>query len=211
MLKLLRRAIAACGCMSALAMPVQAESLSYRYVQLDYGWVDVESGTLVTDREARRLRISGSLPITDKTFVVISGANADSDGASASKVVGTTDTCAADVESSARSLRVGGGLRWPLRTDTDIVLELALMDAEIECGGQSRDDSGGAGSLYLRHEVEPGVEMLAGAERREVFGEKIDGISLAIFSRAPSGWSMGLGYQRDDNVRSVALILRANL
>lgn len=185
-----------------------AESFSYRYLQLDYGWIDAETDESTTDNEARRLSLGGVVPIDDTFYVVAKIANTTAGEGGTAKVLESGYVCPTNVDSSARHLRISAGARWSLRTDTDVGMELGLMDAELECGDRSQDDTGLAVGFRLHHQLEPGVELQFGLDRHELFDEATDSQSLAIFSSAASGWGLGLGYQRNEDARAISLMLR---
>ncbi len=133
--------VGGCMCGSALA----DDHLSYTFLEVSYQYADLDD----LDVDGNGYAVEGSVGIGDHFFVAASYSDLDFDRG-------------VDTESYA----IGVGVHFPLSDATDVVIDLAYLDAEASVSGSSvsvSDDGYGIGvgvrgRTYENWEVEAGVQ-----------------------------------------------------
>ena len=139
-----RRTLSLVAALTAvLPFTSQAGTMDYTYVELGYVDTEIDSGPNDIDGDGFALR--GSLAVHENFFVF-----AGYEDLGFERGVDST------------TFHVGGGVRWPLGAQLDIVGRAAIVRSEIEFGNRDRDDDGFLLGARLRGEVAPRFELEGG-------------------------------------------------
>lgn len=161
----------------ALPMAVQADSFSYRYIDLaHFPMAEIDGGPVDVDGDG--LQIRGSLPITGNAFALAELQDLDLDNGV-----------------DATRLMVGAGGHWRLINGMDLIARGGLVQLEVDAGNFDDDDTGLFIGARLRTNIAPKIEVEGGFEhtRVEVAGLENDTylIGEGRYNFTPQ-WSAGV-------------------
>jgi hypothetical protein len=163
---------------------VQADGISYSYIQASYQEVDIDLGGNL-DADGDGFAVGGSVAINDDWFVF-------------------ADYASAELESviDFDVLEVGAGYHAPISTKTDWYATLAYASAEVSAGGLgSADDRGYGVSAGVRSMISPSLELYGSIGYTDL-GDGADGTAFGagLWYTVSGNIALGIGASFDDDV-----------
>jgi hypothetical protein len=175
---------------AALPLASHADVMDYSYAEL--GYVDTELDGDGFDADGDGFGLRGSLAVNETFFVFAGYQSLDFDF---------------DVDLS--TLEVGGGARWPLSSNVDVIGRLGIVKAEADFGPFEADDDGFLLGGRVRGVVAPKFELEGGFDYRDL-DDAGDDTTIVFEGRyffTPQ-WAGGLGVSIGDDVTSLGLNVR---